>query len=160
MSGRRSGTPLPDRRTSRRRFFKLLAGSPLLGLAYPSLPPSWQRALALESQRRAAAGPRHAGVRCSDCGQEMVFPSPATLRTHAAQVPAAAPPQEASALEGQLTGQLVESSDQAINVWDFERVAHANNVSQHWDYLHMGVDDFETRKANREGFQRLMIRPR
>ena len=24
----------------------------------------------------------------------------------------------------------------------------------------MGVDDFETRKANREGFQRLMIRPR
>ncbi len=160
MSGRRSGTPPPDRRTSRRRFFKLLAGSPLLGLAYPALPPSWQRALALESQRRAAAGPRHAGVRCPDCGQEMVFPSTAKRRAHAGQVPAAAPPQEASALEGQLTGQLVESHDQAINVWDFERVAHANNLPQHWDYLHMGVDDFETRRANREGFQRLMIRPR
>ena len=59
-----------------------------------------------------------------------------------------------------LTGQLVESPEQAINVWDFERVAHANNLPEHWAYIHMGVDDFETRKANREGFQRLMLRPR
>jgi 4-hydroxymandelate oxidase len=39
-------------------------------------------------------------------------------------------------------------------------VAHANTMPQHWAYIHMGVDDFETRKANSEGFQRLMLRPR
>ena len=59
-----------------------------------------------------------------------------------------------------MTGQAVESPDDAINVWDFERAAHATNLAQHWDYLHMGVDDYETRRANREGFQRLMLRPR
>ena len=41
-----------------------------------------------------------------------------------------------------------------------KRAAHATNLAQHWDYLHMGVDDYETRRANREGFQRLMLRPR
>ena len=65
-----------------------------------------------------------------------------------------------SALDEHLTGQMIESPEQAINVWDFERVAHANNLPEHWAYIHMGVDDFETRKANREGFQRLMLRPR
>ena len=39
-------------------------------------------------------------------------------------------------------------------------MTHENNLAQHWDYLHMGVDDYETRVANREGFQRLMLRPR
>ena len=68
------------------------------------------------------------------------------------------PPQ--NAIEDQLKGQLVESPDDAVNVWDFERAAHATNLAQHWDYLHMGVDDYETRRANREGFQRLMLRPR
>ena len=58
------------------------------------------------------------------------------------------PPQ--NAIEDQLQGQLVESPDDAINVWDFERAAHASNLAQHWDYLHMGVDDYETRRANRE----------
>jgi len=57
-------------------------------------------------------------------------------------------------------GSLIESPDDATNVWDFERVTHENNLAQHWDYLHMGVDDYETRVANREGFQRLMLRPR
>ena len=41
-----------------------------------------------------------------------------------------------------------------------EQVAHANNLPEHWAYIHMGVDDFETRRANREGFQRLMLRAR
>ena len=153
MTGRRSPTRLPDRRASRRQFFKFLAASPLLGLAYPTLPSSWQRALAREAPRRATVG-----VRCSDCGAEMVLPSSAHTRLRAAQEPVALPPQHA--LEDQLTGQLVESPDEAVNVWDFERVAYANNLAQHWDYLHMGVDDYETRKANREGFQRLMLRPR
>ncbi len=110
-------------RTSRRHFFKLLAGSPLLALVYPTLAPSWQRALARELQTGAAAT-------------------------------------QGTALDVHLTGQLIESADQAINVWDFERVAHANTLPQHWAYIHMGVDDFETRMANREGFQRLMLRPR
>ncbi len=161
MTGRRSRMRLSDRRTNRRQFFKLLAASPLLSLVfYPALPPNWQQALARESQHRAAAKPRPAGVRCPDCGEEMIFPSSVQTQLNAVQTPAAVTPQSANALENQLTGQLLESPDQAINVWDFERVAHANNLPQHWDYLHLGVDDFETRKANREGFQRLMIRPR
>jgi len=68
------------------------------------------------------------------------------------------PPQQAQ--EEQLMGSLIASPDDATNVWDFERVTHENNLAQHWDYLHMGVDDYETRVANREGFQRLMLRPR
>ena len=156
MTGPRLRARLPEQGESRRQFFKLLAASPLLGLAYPALPPSWQRVLARESERNAVTRPRPAGVRCADCRVEMAFPASARTRPHAAQEPAGLPPQ--NALEEQLTGQLVDSPDEAINVWDFERVAHANNLAQHWDYLHMGVDDYETRKANREGFQRLMIR--
>src|SRR3990172_1984230 len=123
MTGRKADTRESDTRTSRRHFFTLLAGSPLLAMAYPTLPPSWQQAVGREWQRGAAA-------------------------------------QGAGALEAQLAGQLIESADDAINVWDFERVAHANNLPEHWNYIHMGVDDFETRKANREGFQRLVLRPR
>jgi isopentenyl diphosphate isomerase/L-lactate dehydrogenase-like FMN-dependent dehydrogenase len=148
-----------DRRTSRRRFFKLLAGSPALALAYPALPRSWQRSVSLELQRSAAAGPRPAGIPCPDCGQEMVY-APAAVSRYAEQA-AATPSQDINRyLEGQLSGQLIESPDQAVNVWDMEQVAHANNLPEHWAYLHMGVDDFETRRANREGFQRLMLRAR
>ena len=42
----------------------------------------------------------------------------------------------------------------------FREGAHANTLAEHWAYIHMGVDDFETRVANREGFQRLLLRPR
>jgi hypothetical protein len=89
----------------------------------------------------------------------MVFACPAHIRSYSAQA-TIAPTQGTSALDAQLSGQLVESPDQAVNVWDFERVAHANNLPEHWAYIYMGVDDFETRVANREGFQRLMLRPR
>ena len=153
----RSALGVQDMRASRRRFFKLLAGSPLLGLAYSAFAPGWQRAIARELELGAAAGPRPAGLRCPDCGQPLVF-SPADMRSHAAQTGGA--PTQATALDAHLTGELVESADQAINVWDFERVAHANTLAEHWNYIHMGVDDFETRVANREGFQRLLLRPR
>lgn len=123
----------------------------MLALAYPTLPPSWQHAVQQELKRSAAAGPKRAGILCPDCGQEMRG-YPAQGADAAAQSP--------GALAEHLTGQVVESADEAINVWDFERVAHANNLPEHWAYLHMGVDDFETRKANREGFNRLMLRPR
>jgi len=152
-------TRVPDNRTSRRHFFKLLAGSPMLALAYPALPPSWQRSVSRELQRSAAAGPRPAGVPCPDCGQEMVYAAPPAIHRYSDQAAGAAPP-PLTALDEHLTGQMIESPEQAINVWDFERVAHANNLPEHWAYIHMGVDDFETRKANREGFQRLMLRPR
>jgi 4-hydroxymandelate oxidase len=159
MTGRRADTSVSDQRTSRRHFFKLLAGSPMLALAYPALPPSWQRSVSRELQRSAAAGPRPAGVPCPDCGQEMVYATPASMSSHSAQAPGVAT-QSPGALDEHLKGQLVESPEQAINVWDFERVAHANTLAEHWAYIHMGVDDFETRMANREGFQRLMLRPR
>ncbi len=138
-----------DNRTSRRHFFKLLAGSPLLALAYPTLPSSWQQGVGRELQRSKAAPARPVGVACPDCGQEMAW----------AQA-GGAPTQVPGALDMHFTGQLVETPDEAINVWDFERVAHANNLPEHWAYIHMGVDDLETRVANREGFQRLMLRPR
>ncbi len=147
-------------RESRRRFFQLLAGSPLLAAAYPALPPAWQEAVAKESLRAAPAGPRPAGVPCPDCGQEMVFPTSATIRPFAAEQSAAAIPDRNRFLEGQLSGQVVDSPEQAINVWDMEMTTHANNLPEHWAFLHLGVDDFETRVANREGFNRLVLRPR
>jgi isopentenyl diphosphate isomerase/L-lactate dehydrogenase-like FMN-dependent dehydrogenase len=136
----------------------LLAGSPLLALAYPALASTWPQAGG-RMLRRGSAGLKPAGVRCPDCGEQMVLASPADLRGYAAQAPGA-PGQATSALDAQLSGQLVESADQAINVWDLERVAHANTLAEHWAYIHMGVEDLETRKANREGFLRLMLRPR
>ena len=112
-------------RSSRRQFFKMLAGSPLLALIYPTLSPGWQRSLRKEIAAQAPAG--------------------TNPNVH---------------LERQLEGQLIDSVDEAVNVWDFEQVAHANNLPEHWAYIHMGVDDFETRRANREGFLRLQLRPK
>ncbi len=153
MTARKSGTELPTSGASRRQFFKFLAASPLLGLAYQGLPASWQEALAHESRHRTVPG----APRCPGCGAEMALPSPTSSRLSAVQDPVL-PPQNAQA--DQLNGQVITSVDDAINIWDFERTAHANNLPQHWDYLHMGVEDYETRRANREGFQRLWLRPR
>ena len=160
MSGRRADPSGTDNRTSRRHFFKLLAGSPMLALAYPALPPSWQRSVSRELQSSRAAGPRPAGVPCPDCGQEMVYLTPAGSHSYSAQAAGVDAQDINRYLEGQLAGQLIESPEQAVNVWDMEQVAHANNLPEHWAYIHMGVDDFETRRANREGYQRLMLRPR
>ena len=44
MPERKGNTRASGRRESRRRFFQLLAGSPLLAAAFPVLPPSWQEA--------------------------------------------------------------------------------------------------------------------
>jgi isopentenyl diphosphate isomerase/L-lactate dehydrogenase-like FMN-dependent dehydrogenase len=132
---------------SRRRFLELLAGSPLLALARPVLAdgPTAASTVSASAMRPAVS---HRSV-CSACGAELTFQ----------QAPAPALP-GAAALDDQFGGQLVESPDEAINVWDFEKVAHANNLPVHWAYLHMGVEDLETRVANREGFQRLQLRPR
>jgi len=161
---------------SRRRFFKLLAGSPLLAMAYPTLPPEWQREIARVWRPRAVAGPAPAGVACAECGKELVFASGAEANRFAAQQAgkqavgkaAAAKPEVVvdpdagrnRYLEGQLTGQVLNSAEEAVNVWDMEATLHSTNLPEHWAYLHMGVNDFETRVANREGFQKLMLRPR
>ena len=159
MAERRGQTYGLGRRESRRRFFKLLAGSPLLAATYPVLPPAWQAAVAKESLRGATAGSRPAGIPCPDCGQEMVFPAAANAGP-AAQSAGAVAPDRNRFLEGQLTGQVVDDAELAVNVWDMEMTTHANNLPEHWAYLHLGVDDFETRVANREGFNRLILRPR
>ncbi len=145
---------------SRRRFFQLLAGSPLLAAAYPALPKAWQEGVAREARHVAPAGPRPAGVPCPDCGQEMVLPSTTATRPFAAEQTGTMPPDRDRFLEGQLSGQVVGAPEEAINVWDMEMTTHANNLPEHWAFLHLGVDDLETRVANREGFNRLILRPR
>lgn len=147
-----------EQRATRRRFFKLLAGSPLLAMTFPSLPAEWQEGVTRELEHRAHASTHGTGVRCADCGTEIAPVASHASPALAAQ--AAAGAQQPTALEQHLTGQLIENASDAINVWDFERVAHANNLPYHWAYIHMGVDDFETRRANREGYQRLGLRPR
>ena len=147
MTRRGLDRPLGAQGASRRQLFKLLAASPFLGLAAAGLPASWQRALANEAERRAVAP----AATCAKCGVEMPLATSRQEYPGLGQAPEAQPP---DAIDGQFNGQLIESVDDAINVWDFERVCHANNLPQHWDYLHLGVDDFETRWANREGFTR------
>ena len=160
MSERRGNTGASINRSSRRRFFQLLAGSPLLAAAYPALPPTWQRAVAREALGRTAVGSRPTGIPCPDCGQEMVTALNGNTRPFAAQETAAVGRDRNRFLEGQLTGQVIDSPAQAINVWDMEMTTHANSLPQHWAYIHLGVEDFETRKANREGFNRILLRPR
>ncbi len=153
---REHGRDVTAARTSRRRFFTMLAGSPLLALAYPTLSSAWQREVDRELARARGRSTHATRMLCADCGQQL--PLPAT-RVSARQS-GAAQPQPPGALDVHLTGQVVDTPEDAINVWDFEQVAHANTLPQHWNYIHMGVDDFETRYANREGFQRLALRPK
>ena len=147
-----------DNHSSRRQFFKLLAGSPLLALAYPDLPGAWRRELdAIAAHARHGAGGSGMGT-CEVCGQHFAL-TPLPSHTQSGQQGAAAgPPNEA--LDAHFSGQLIEEAADAINVWDFERVAHANTLPNHWNYIHLGVDDLETRVANREGFQRIGLKPR
>ncbi len=56
--------------------------------------------------------------------------------------------------------QLIRSSDDAINVFDFEAVARNNLPPAHFGYMATGVDDDATLRANREGYSRLFVRPR
>src|SRR5262247_2539549 len=56
--------------------------------------------------------------------------------------------------------QLIASPKDAINVFDFEAVAHKNVPPAHFGYLVAGVDDEVTLRANREGFLKFQLRPR
>jgi len=54
----------------------------------------------------------------------------------------------------------IRSASEALDVFDFEPVAHANIPVAHWAYLAGGTDDDGTIRANREGFTRWTLRPR
>ena len=168
MTERGPGTPTPEQTASRRQFFKFLAASPLAALAYSAVPSNWLEPLAGE-----VPPPGPATVPCVNCGAPALPPttmaagnsssSLSAARSAGRALPRQEMPQELPpqmAQEEQLTGSDISTPEEAINVWDLERAAHDNNLAQHWDYLHMGADDYETRVANREGFQRLLLRPR
>jgi 4-hydroxymandelate oxidase len=48
--------------------------------------------------------------------------------------------------------ELIKSPKDAINVFDFEPVAHNNIPPAHFGYMASGIDDEVTLRANREGF--------
>ena len=75
MTRRAEDAATSDHRTSRRHFFKLLAGSPLLALAHPGLPPAWRQGVDRELRHSAAAPTQPAAMLCPDCGQEMLVAS-------------------------------------------------------------------------------------
>mgnify|MGYP003306841577 CR=1 FL=1 len=143
-------TPDALKRESRRRFIQFLAGSPLLAAAYPALPASWQTAVAQEAKRKAKAAST-----CSTCGQPLVAGAPGGASAQQGAIP-----DPNRFLEGRMTGQVIDSPELAVNVWDMEMTTHANNLPEHWSFLHLGVDNYETRYANRSGFNRLALRPR
>src|SRR5437667_7509558 len=55
---------------------------------------------------------------------------------------------------------LIASPREAIDVFDFELVAHKNLPPAHFGYMASGVDDEVTLRANREGFQKFQLLPR
>jgi len=55
---------------------------------------------------------------------------------------------------------LAETAADALDVFDLERVAERRIPVAHWAYLQTGVDHDDTLRRNREGFERLYVRPR
>jgi len=55
---------------------------------------------------------------------------------------------------------LIANPKEAINVFDFEPVAFKNVPPAHFGYMASGIDDETTLRANREGFQKFVLRPR
>ena len=60
----------------------------------------------------------------------------------------------------QADGELIKSPQDAINVFDFEPVAHKNVPPAHFGYMASGIDDEVTLRANREGFLKFQLLPR
>ena len=57
-------------------------------------------------------------------------------------------------------GEPIKSPRDAINVFDFEPAAYKNVPPAHFGYMASGIDDEVTLRANREAFNRLVLRPR
>ena len=55
---------------------------------------------------------------------------------------------------------LIGEPRQALDVFDFEPVMKKNVPPAHFGYMATGVDDEVTLRANREGFRKLVLRPR
>jgi 4-hydroxymandelate oxidase len=55
---------------------------------------------------------------------------------------------------------VIADPREAFSVMDFEEAAHRKLQPVHWAFLASGVDDDATLRANREGFQRVHLRPR
>jgi len=55
---------------------------------------------------------------------------------------------------------LITDAASALNVFDFEEVAHRKVSQAHWAYMASGVDDDSTLRANREIFKHVQLRPR
>jgi isopentenyl diphosphate isomerase/L-lactate dehydrogenase-like FMN-dependent dehydrogenase len=55
---------------------------------------------------------------------------------------------------------LISTPAEALDVFDFQEVAHRNVQPGHWAYMSSGVDDDATLRANREGFNHIELRPR
>jgi 4-hydroxymandelate oxidase len=56
--------------------------------------------------------------------------------------------------------EVMADPKEAFSVMDFEETTHRMVDPVHWAYLASGVDDDATLRANREGFQRIQLRPR
>jgi 4-hydroxymandelate oxidase len=60
----------------------------------------------------------------------------------------------------QTVDNLIGSAAEALDVFDFERVAHKAIPPAHWGYMATGVDGEETLRANREAYARYQLRTR
>lgn len=63
-------------------------------------------------------------------------------------------------LQAQQLDDIITDPKQAINVMDFEPAARKILPPAHYGYMMTGVEDDSTLKANRDGFNRLYLRPR
>jgi 4-hydroxymandelate oxidase len=55
---------------------------------------------------------------------------------------------------------MIKDPKEALNVFDFEPVMARNVPPAHFGYMATGIDDEQTLRANREGFQKFVLRPR
>jgi 4-hydroxymandelate oxidase len=66
----------------------------------------------------------------------------------------------ALAQRSQETSDVIAGPGEALNVFDFEEVAHRKVQPGHWAYMASGVDDDATLRANRDGYKHVQLRPR
>jgi len=57
------------------------------------------------------------------------------------------------------SGELINSPKEAMNVFDFEPVAHKNVPPAHFGYMASGIDDEVTLRANRQDFLKFQLMP-
>jgi 4-hydroxymandelate oxidase len=81
----------------------------------------------------------------------------ASTRALAAETPSRLPDPMVWAPSG--SGELIESPKEAINVFDFEPVAHKNVPPAHFGYMASGIDDEVTLRANRVDFLKFQLMP-